>query len=70
MVRACPLRELNSYTFLSQLSSSTYNKVSLSYECSLEESKAFLSKSQTNKNKDNIKKDEFDLKLIITELFL
>ena len=46
------------------------NKVSLSYECSLEESKAFLSKSQTNKTKDNIKKDEFDVKLIITELFL
>lgn len=42
------------------------NKLSLNYECSLEESKAFLS----NKNKDNAKKDDFDAKLIITELFL
>ena len=46
------------------------NKLSLNYECSLEESKAFLSKSHANKNKDYIKKDEFDVKLIITELFL
>ena len=46
------------------------NRLSLNYECSLEESKAFLSKSQTNKNKDTTKKDNFDAKVIITELFL
>ena len=42
------------------------NNLSLNFEYSLEENKAFLSKSHSNKNKD----DKFNVKLIITELFL
>ena len=44
------------------------NKQCLNYECSLEENKAFTSKSQSN---NSIKKDDiFDIKFVITELFL
>ena len=46
------------------------NKSSLNYEYSLEESKAFPSKNCSGNKNNNIKKDEFDVKLIISELFL
>ena len=41
----------------------------LNYSCPLEESKVFPSKSNSNIN-NNLKKDEFEVNLAITELFL
>lgn len=46
------------------------NKGSLNYECSLEENFAFNSKKDSTDISRNIKKDDFDVTIIITELFL
>ena len=46
------------------------NKSSLNYDCSLEENFVFISKSQSTDMSRNIKKYDFDIKIIITELFL
>lgn len=46
------------------------NKDCLNFECPLEETKAFISKIPSNKENINTKNDEFEIKLIITEVFL
>ena len=46
------------------------NKSILNYDCSLEENFVFNSKIQSTDMNKNIKKDDFDIKIIITELFL
>ena len=46
------------------------NKNSLNYDCSLEENFVFNSKGHSNDINRNIKKGDFDAKIIITELFL
>ena len=46
------------------------NKSSLNYDCSLEENFVFNSKAQSNDMSRNIKKDDFDIKIIFTECFL
>ena len=42
----------------------------LNYECSLEESGLFSSKAQSNSSNTCLKKDDINIKIIITELFL
>ena len=46
------------------------NKSNLNYDVSLEENFVFNSKRQLTDMGRNIKKDDFDIKLVITELFL
>ncbi len=46
------------------------NQLGMNYEYSLEESSIFAFKNQSNSTNTIMKKDEFDVKVIITELFL
>ena len=46
------------------------NQLCINYECSLEENSLFTSKNQSNSTNAIMKKDEFDVKVIISELFL
>ena len=46
------------------------NQLGMNYEYSLEEKSIFASKNQSNSTNTIMKKDEFDVKVIISELFL
>lgn len=60
---------INNKIFKLNKSTKDNNQQCLNYECSLEESNIFSSKNQPNSN-NNIKKDEFNIKVVVTELFL
>lgn len=46
------------------------NNLYLNYDCSLEESQVFMEKSYSNGSNNLIKKDNFNVRVFITELFL
>ena len=46
------------------------NQSSINYECSLKENFVFNAKNQSTDISRNIKKEDFDVKIIITDLFL
>ena len=62
--------EINNKLIKLNKSNKDNNKNSLNYDCSLEENFVFNSKSQSTDAGRNIRKDDFDVKVIITELFL
>ncbi len=60
---------VNNKIFKLNKSTKDNNQQCFNYECSLEENSLFSSKNQPNSN-NNIKKDEFNIKVVVTELFL
>jgi hypothetical protein len=61
---------INNKLFKLSKSTKDNNQSCLNYECSLEESGLFSSKAQTNSSNTCLKKDDINIKIIITELFL